>query len=57
METMYMAVGSFVITLLAIIGAGMVAYVIHRGVSVILKEARLGRGCVLISDEEVMGRR
>ncbi len=51
METMYLAVGWFVVNLSLLAVAAAVVYFAHKGIKQHLREVRLGRGCVPVSDE------
>ncbi len=51
METMYMAVGWFVVNLSLLAVAAAVGFFAYKGAKQHLREVRLGRGCVPVSDE------
>ncbi len=56
METFYLAVGFFVVNLSLIAVAAAVVYLAFKGAKQHLREVRLGRGCVVLTEDELMGR-
>ncbi len=56
METFYLAVGFFVVNLSLLAVAAAVGFFAYKGAKQHLREVRLGRGCVVLTEDELMGR-
>jgi len=56
-QSLYLVLGYIYCWLAVMATTAALAFFVHKGIKAHLKEARLGRGCVLLTDEEMETRR